>query len=617
MDDRSRRIRVLHVDDDDQRTRVTKRVLEDVRERFDVVTETSASDGLARLEETNVDCVVSDYAMPRTNGLEFLEAVREEAPDLPFILFTGKGSEEIASDAISAGVTDYLQKSGGMETYAILANRIENAVAKRDAETEARQVYRAMEAAEEGIGLLDEDGRFTYVNGAYADMYGYDADELVGEHWSVLYPEGQVERVRDDILPAVEENETWRGETTGLRRDGSTFVEDHTLATRKDGGLVCAVRDATKREADRGDRASLTTDVLDTSDVGTVVISADSDIVWLNEAVEEYFGLDRSELLGADHRSVIDDYLSAVLASPERFAERAMADGGSRFEFRTRETERTDERWLERWSKPIESGPYAGGRVVHHKDVTERKRHETRLDQRRRELRHQTERLEEFADVLRNDVQRSLGTAQRSASLLWANSDADEDAVEEIDRTLDRIETVVDDVLTLSSEGRLVEDASPVDLSTVAREAWGDDITLQTDATLRIDADATVVAEEARLKRLFDVLFRNAVEHGSTSNRPPDDDAVEHAESAPTVEVGRLSDGFYVADDGPGISEETREAAFESAVATDGEGPLFDLSVVRQIALGHGWEISVTESSTGGARIEFENVDVVDAVDGE
>ncbi|QCC48787.1 response regulator [Halobellus limi] len=66
--------------------------------------------------------------MPATDGIEFLEAVREDHPELPFILYTGKGSEEVASDAISAGVTDYLQKGTGSEQYELLANRIRNAV---------------------------------------------------------------------------------------------------------------------------------------------------------------------------------------------------------------------------------------------------------------------------------------------------------------------------------------------------------------------------------------------------------------------------------------------------------------------------------------------------------
>ena len=102
-------IRILHVDDDPEFADLTATLLEREDDRFAVETATTGDEGLARIDD--VDCVVSDYAMPSANGIEFLETVREDHPDLPFILFTGKGSEEIASDAISAGVTDYLQDS--------------------------------------------------------------------------------------------------------------------------------------------------------------------------------------------------------------------------------------------------------------------------------------------------------------------------------------------------------------------------------------------------------------------------------------------------------------------------------------------------------------------------
>ncbi len=128
-------IRTLHVDDDEMFGTVTAELLESVEPRLDVVSVTSATAGLDRLADGEVDCVVSDYDMPGGNGIEFLERVREQHPRLPFILFTGKGSEEVASDAVSVGVTDYLQKEAGIDQYTVLANRIVNATEKYWTET--------------------------------------------------------------------------------------------------------------------------------------------------------------------------------------------------------------------------------------------------------------------------------------------------------------------------------------------------------------------------------------------------------------------------------------------------------------------------------------------------
>jgi PAS domain S-box-containing protein len=128
------RISVLHVDDEPGLAETAAGFLRHENDGFSVETETSASEGLERLSEAAFDCVVSDYDMPEMNGIEFLKAVRAAYPDLPFVLFTGKGSEEVASEAISAGVSDYLQKRGGTERYTLLANRIENLVAQHRAE---------------------------------------------------------------------------------------------------------------------------------------------------------------------------------------------------------------------------------------------------------------------------------------------------------------------------------------------------------------------------------------------------------------------------------------------------------------------------------------------------
>jgi signal transduction histidine kinase len=80
-----------------------------------------------------------------------------------------------------------------------------------------------------------------------------------------------------------------------------------------------------------------------------------------------------------------------------------------------------------------------------------------------------------------------------------------------------------------------------------------------------------------------------------------------------TVTVGELADcdGFYVADDGPGIPADERETVFESGYSTAADGTGFGLSIVEEIASAHGWAVRVTDSAEGGARFEVAGVDVV------
>jgi len=310
-------ITVLHVDDDPDLVELTATFLERHNESLRVLTETSADDALEHLETDDIDCVVSDYDMPDRNGLDLLRAVRERDPDLPFILFTGKGSEEIASEAISAGVTDYLQKGSGTDQYAVLANRIENVVTKHDAERMVSRAYRAMDTAREGIALLDSDGYFRYVNQAYADIAGYDRGRLVDEHWELLYPDSHVDQVYDEILPAVPRKGRWNGRTVYERENGDRILTSHALAYTDDGMIICLVQDLSDDwtpETPRGQqRLALGAD----ADEVAVVTLDDGRIIEWND--------DAEQLLGYAEREILGDHISTVYTEADRAAGRPTA----------------------------------------------------------------------------------------------------------------------------------------------------------------------------------------------------------------------------------------------------------------------------------------------------
>jgi len=142
--------------------------------------------------------------------------------------------------------------------------------------------------------------------------------------------------------------------------------------------------------------------IFDDVDAGVFVLDEDSDVAWVNEATEEYFGLDREELVGEDKRRLIEDRIAPVVADADAFRETALASYDDnayteRFECRVTPGEGRAERWLEHRSRPIESGPHAGGRVELYYDVTERER----LSRRYREASHEFDSLvdnvEEYA----------------------------------------------------------------------------------------------------------------------------------------------------------------------------------------------------------------------------
>jgi signal transduction histidine kinase len=247
--------------------------------------------------------------------------------------------------------------------------------------------------------------------------------------------------------------------------------------------------------------------------------------------------------------------------------------------------------------------------------------------------------VEDVASVLSHDLRNPLDVAK--ARLRAGRESGDDEHFEHVARAHDRMERLLDDVLTLARANG-VDPTDEVAFAEVAERAWS---TVETeDARLAIDVEGPpVVADEDRLRRLLENLFRNAVEHGSTSPRSPSarEDAVEHGSpracgddvreggaeesdhardpggtdrghSAITVTVGNLENGefagFYVADDGRGLPEGDRDRLFEPGVSADDAGTGLGLAIVERIAARHGWTVIATDGADGGARFEVRDV---------
>jgi PAS domain S-box-containing protein len=323
-------IHVLHVDDEPDFAELAAEFVERQDERLKVETTTRPQDGLDRIRTNDVDCVVSDHDMPDRSGIELLEIVRAEFPDLPFILYTGKGSEEVASDAISAGVSDYLQKESGTDQYSVLAHRIVNAVTKRRAQKLVDRAFRAMDRSREGMALLDENGEFIYINQAYTDIVGYEQDELIGEFWEVVYPDAQADRITDEILASVPEEGHWSGDTVYEHKDGTRVRVNHALAYSDDGTMICLIRNRSDNENQREflheerQRFELFIDAVE--DYAIFMLDPDGYIISWNTGAERIKGYSSEEILG-EHFSVFytDEQCDAGL--PERLLNRALQNG--------------------------------------------------------------------------------------------------------------------------------------------------------------------------------------------------------------------------------------------------------------------------------------------------
>ncbi|MFB6229269.1 MAG: histidine kinase N-terminal 7TM domain-containing protein [Halobacteriales archaeon] len=259
-----------------------------------------------------------------------------------------------------------------------------------------------------------------------------------------------------------------------------------------------------------------------------------------------------------------------------------------RFEVRLR-TDDGETRTIEAIARYLVDDPAVSGIVINARDITERK-------QRELELERTNERLDQFASVVSHDLRNPLNVAMGHLDL--AIETGDDGSLRTVRDQHDRMETMIEDLLTMARDGKQVEETEPIALDAAATRAWGN---VETGgASLAVDTDVTVLAGESRLPNLLENLFRNAVEHGPGEGNP----------TSLTVRVKRVTGGFAVSDDGVGIPENIREKVTETGYTTEGDNTGYGLAIVDDIATAHGWDLAVTESPAGGTQFEFTGVEV-------
>lgn len=226
--------------------------------------------------------------------------------------------------------------------------------------------------------------------------------------------------------------------------------------------------------------------------------------------------------------------------------------------------------------------------------------------------------VDHVSSVISHDLRNPLDVAK--AHLQAARETGDPEHFESVSNAHDRMEQIIRDVLTLTREDAVVDPSERVPIDTAAMDAWQSVDTEQ--ATLDLpDSLPTATADPDRVRRLFENLFRNAVEHGSTGLRPNvSADSVERGsqaeeppgqggETAPgsdvTITVGTLEEGFYVDDDGPGIPPNQKDVVFEPGYSTRDGGTGLGLAIVERIVAAHDWEMDLTTNESGGVRFEI------------
>jgi PAS domain S-box-containing protein len=305
-------ISVLYVDDEPALLEIGKIFLEKSG-AITVETSNSAADAQVRLAECSYDAIICDYQMPETNGIEFLKYIRTSYGDIPFILFTGRGREEVVIEALNLGADFYLQKGGSpAPQFTELEHKIKQAVHQKQSEqriNESEERYSTLfEKASDAIFMIERDV-FVDCNTQALELFGCTREQLIGSHPSDYSP-----AFKPDVCASAEQNcgllhDALGGESRICswrhhRKDGEVFDVEISLTHLDVKGrdlVLAVVRDTSERkqvECALRESAQLMTNIISFLPDATFAINSDGRVIAWNRAMEKLTGISSDAIIG-------------------------------------------------------------------------------------------------------------------------------------------------------------------------------------------------------------------------------------------------------------------------------------------------------------------------------
>lgn len=594
------------------------------------------ADEAVRLCQTeDIDCVVVSGDLSDGDGLTTLEGIHRADDSVPLLYCRGRDGVTLEA-ALTAGATDWFSES--VETLfdqpVLLGTRLETAVdAAAHRRQEQTELYRTLlDSTPVPMVVIDENRTIQYANEQAMESIGADdIEEVRGREILTFVPAQERDRASKRLDHVFERREPAEiREYLAYDLDGEErYIRGSIVPTTFNGSSAAqlVLEDVTEQRQHEERIEQQRRQIERLHDVGVELASCESerDVYELMvDTAEDILDLDlcvadsvtEGQLTIEATSSELTEYDEAPAESEEAgIAGKAYLTGNSYLVEDARNHPDAEPAGEYRSGITVPIGDYGVFQAAacevgafdhtdlelveilagHAREALTRLEQERTLRKQRDELTRENERLDEFTSIVSHDLRNPLNVATLRLDLL--EEDCDSPHLSPVQRAIERMETLIEDLLTLAREGEAVSEFDAVSLANIVRGSW---TSVETgDATLNVESKATILADESRFQQLLENLIRNAVEHAGEEVR---------------FTVGTLAaNGFYVADDGPGIPDEVRESLFEPGVTTDTDGNGLGLAIVSRIAEAHGWTVTVADAENGGARFEFAGVEFVEA----
>ncbi len=302
-------IRVLYVDDESTLLDLCKTYLERLGE-FTVTTVPSAPEAIRILELARFDAIISDYQMPEMDGIKFLKVIRARGNKTPFIIFTGKGREEVVIEALNSGADFYLQKGGEPKSqFAELSHKIRHAISSRQADKaiiESEKRYRTVfENTGSATVIIEENTIISLANIGFEHLSGFSKEELEGKKsWTEFVVKEDLARMQSQhkLRRADTEKALKQYEFRFITRSGEIrnifLIIDIISGTKKSVASLVDITGQKRVEETLRETNEYLHKLIDYSNTPVIVWNPEFRITRFNQAFEHLTGKDEQEVIG-------------------------------------------------------------------------------------------------------------------------------------------------------------------------------------------------------------------------------------------------------------------------------------------------------------------------------